>query len=151
MSAHLTLVERRVFKGLVSEAGGVEAAAAILSAAHGAPVDKSTVSRMASGAMTIPIGHLASMEDAAGNYPMTSLLYGRIGGARRGLESLQALSATASIESGEAIAAVIAAFAAMSADPAAMTPERRAAVAKEAVEARDAFGRIVDALQAGAR
>ncbi|MFN3261666.1 MAG: hypothetical protein ACE37J_14000 [Pikeienuella sp.] len=145
----LDLVAQRVFAGLVERAGGVEAAAAILSARAGRPVHKSTISRMGAGQMAVTFEAAAALEEAVGVFPLTTLLFERIGRRAAASGSLQTLCASASVECGEAVASIIAAFSARSADPSRLTEAERAEAVKEVSEALAVLREILDALEAG--
>ncbi|MBA86115.1 MAG: hypothetical protein CML69_15485 [Rhodobacteraceae bacterium] len=57
-----------MFKGLVQQVGGVEAAAAAISATVGHPVSIGTVSKISNGRAEVPIAWAYALEDATGNF-----------------------------------------------------------------------------------
>ena len=65
---------RIMFSALVRRAGGVEAAAAVLSASTGRDVHKSTISRKNTGDINISVDDIIALEDACAFYPMTDLM-----------------------------------------------------------------------------
>ncbi|WP_340109483.1 hypothetical protein [Pikeienuella sp. HZG-20] len=141
MTAPIGPSARRIFAGLVETAGGVEASAAILSARKGAAVHKSTVSRMVHDQIPVTVEAASAMEDALGVWPLSQLLFARIG-RRAGGGDLRALAAEASVECGEAVAAIISAFGAQSLDPSRMTDDERARARAEVAEALEVLTRI---------
>ena len=115
------------FRGLVSQLGGVEAAAAVLEEAYGA-ASKGTVSKMCSGQAEITVAAMRAIEDALGVYPMTTRLFERIGcEAGRG-DDLRAMAARIAQDSGSAVSQLILGFSASSPDPDQLTEDERARV-----------------------
>lgn len=70
-------ISRTMFTALVARAGGVDAAAAVLTAVRGEDVNKSTVSRMTSGVINITPEAIMALEDALQFYPMTDYMAAR--------------------------------------------------------------------------
>lgn len=120
------------FRGLVSQLGGVEAAAAVLEQAYGA-ASKGTVSKMCSGQAEITVAAMRALEDALGTYPMTLRLFERIGAECGSGDDLRAMAARIAQDSGSAVSELILGFSAASPDPARLTEEERARVNVAAV------------------
>lgn len=139
---------RRIFANLVAQAGGVEAAAAEITARKGAEVHKGTVSKMASGQSAVTLEAIVALEDAGGVYPLSQLLFKRIGASPRVTDDLRALTAQASIHSGEGVAAVVSAYGPGSIDPERMTIDERAQALSVAIKAVADWEALVAALQA---
>lgn len=57
-----------MFKGLVQQAGGVEAAAAAISASVGHSVSIGTVSKISNGHSEVPLAWAYAIQDATGNF-----------------------------------------------------------------------------------
>ena len=62
---------RALFKQLVRDFGGVDAAAALLGCAKG------TISREVNGGLPVSIAHFCGLEDALERFPITSMLADR--------------------------------------------------------------------------
>lgn len=63
---------RAIYKQLVNDFGGYDAAAAFLECSKG------TISKEISGAMSANIAHICALEDALGRWPVTDMLAGRV-------------------------------------------------------------------------
>lgn len=116
-----------MFRGLVAQLGGVEAAAAVLEEAYGA-ASKGTVSKMCSGQAEITLAAMRALEDALGVYPMTTRLFERIGRDFGAGTDLRAMTARLAQDSGSAVAELVMGFSGASPDPERLTEDERARV-----------------------
>ena len=117
-----------MFRGLVKQAGGVEAAAAILEQAWGA-ASKGTVSKMCAGQAALTLDAVVALEEALGVYPISTRLFERVSagpGASSG--DLRSMAAILARDSGSAVSELVMAFSQASADPERLTEEERARV-----------------------
>lgn len=133
-----------MFRGLVGQLGGVEAAAAVLEQAYGA-ASKGTVSKMCSGQAEITLAAMRAIEDALGLYPMTTRLFERIGGDDAGAPDLRAMAARLAQDSGCAVSELIRGFSGASADPERLTEDERATVNVAARKLRDDCDAVIAA------
>ncbi|OWU83821.1 hypothetical protein ATO6_15440 [Oceanicola sp. 22II-s10i] len=91
---------RALFRQLVEDFGGVEAAASFLRCTKG------TISKEMAGHMQIPVEHWAALEDELEHWPITGLLHGRREG--RGAQGeVEALAARVIAENGDVANAVL--------------------------------------------
>ena len=79
---------KEAFRGLVEKVGGVEAAAALISARRGDVMGKATISRYCSGDIPISVEVAVMLEDAADATPITAMMTARLAdGEIDGLEA----------------------------------------------------------------
>lgn len=131
-----------MFDALVRRVGGVDAAAAVLEARYGTG-HKGTVSKMCSGAIGVTVDAVVALEDCLGAFPMTTMLFERIG--REGIRSgdLKDLAARSTVASGQAHAVLIRAFSHLSDGGERITDSERAEVVAEMRAAREVFDQII--------
>lgn len=139
-----------LLRGLVARLGGVEASAAVMRQRHGA-FSKGTISKMMSGQAAVTVAAVVALEDAAGDWPVTGLMFGRIVTRAQAPECIRLLAADMSVEAGEAVASIVRAFSFASEDSTRMTEVERAAALAECAQARDVFARACAVLAAGER
>jgi hypothetical protein len=101
-----TLMIRAFMQRLVEQAGGVDAAAALIGAATGSEPSKGTISKRMAGHLDWPVIEVKALEDALQDYRLRIWLYESMPHAR---EQVQLLSAVADAhkETGEALAAAL--------------------------------------------
>lgn len=122
---------RALFRQLVDDFGGVEAAASFLRSTKG------TISKEMAGHMQIPVEHWAALEDELEHWPITSLLHGRREG--RGAQGeVEKLAARVMAENGDVANAILRL----------LTAGDRAGAIKELSEAIAADQRLLEHLQA---
>ena len=96
---------RALMEGLIREAGGMEAAAALISAALGREVGKGTISRRQSGQLEWPLIEILALERAIGSQSVRRWLAQTLPEATS--VDLLAEVAVSSREHGEAMSAVL--------------------------------------------
>ena len=95
-----------MFRSLVSQVGGVDAACAAIEAAEGEAPARGTISKIQSGLLSVPLDWAHALEDASGNYAFTNHRVRQLEGESSPPgDCLYVLSGQASKESGEAISA----------------------------------------------
>ena len=100
------LIISAFMQGLVSRAGGVDAAAAIIGARHGSDVSKGSISKRLSGHLDWPLVEIIALEDALGDHCVRRWLARSLPEAAEGQNLMQGAGAMA-VEAGEAMAAVM--------------------------------------------
>jgi len=98
-------VSRSLFNALVARGGGVDAAAAVLSAYHGSEFNKSSVSRMCSGSINVTPEALIAMEDHCGEFPFSEYMAARLAQHDDDKPVLLAALSAAIKETGEGLSA----------------------------------------------
>jgi len=122
---------RALYRQLVEDFGGVEAAAALLGSTKG------SISKEMAGHMQVPVEHWAALEDALEHWPITNLLHGRLEG--RGAQGeVEKLVARVIAENGDVANAVVRL----------LTAGDRTGAIKEVSEAIAAGQRLLEHLQA---
>lgn len=66
-------VHAHMFRGLVDQVGGVEAAVAVITARTGHAPSVGTISKVQTAQLEVPHRWIAPLEDAAGTYPFSDL------------------------------------------------------------------------------
>ncbi|WP_439561128.1 hypothetical protein [Roseinatronobacter sp.] len=143
-------ITQMMFRGLVSQAGGVDAAAAVIEQAWGA-ASKGTVSKMCSGQAEITIAAIVALEEALGVYPVTLRLFERIGRDTASDGDLQALAARMAQDSGSAVSELVMSFSGASPDPERLTEDERARVNVQARKLRADCDAVIAATEAAPR
>lgn len=138
------VIMRALFRGLVAQLGGVEAAAAVLEQAYGA-ASKGTVSKMCAGHAEITVSAMRAIEDSLGVYPMTARLFERVGADQAGTDDLRTLTALMAQHSGAAVSELVTGFSSASRNPDALTEDERARVNVAARALRDDCQRVIAA------
>lgn len=130
---------RALMAGLVARAGGVDAAAALISAHVGREVGKGSVSKRMAGHLEWPLAEIMALEDAVGDPCVRRWLARGLGDGLRG-EALIAAVARVAQEHGEALSASMALSAGVGS---------RAVALREAMEAHDALSVLITTLSGG--
>ena len=138
-----------MFRGLVSQVGGVEAAAAVIEQAWGA-ASKGTVSKMCAGHAEVTLAAAQALEDALRSYPITTRMFERIGQDFAPGTDLRAMTARLAQDSGSAVAELVMGFSGASPDPDNLTEEERARVNVQARRLRDDCNAVIAATEAEA-
>ena len=141
-------ISQVMFRGLVKQLGGVEAAAAVIEQAWGA-ASKGTVSKMCAGHGEITVSAVVALEEALGIYPITTRLFERIGGDLSDSTDLRAMTARLAQDSGSAVSELIMGFSGASTDPDALTEEESARVNVQARRLREACDAVIKATERG--
>ena len=136
-----------MFRGLVAQLGGVEAAAAVLEQAYGA-ASKGTISKMCSGQAEVTLAAARAIEDALQVYPITTRLFERIGRDFDSGTDLRAMTARLAQDSGSAVAELVMGFSGASPDPERLTEDERARVNVNARKLRDDCDAVIAATEA---
>lgn len=113
---------RGMFTALVRDAGGVDAAAAVLN------IGKGTVSKMCAGHIGVTIESTLQLEDFVGRWPLTSWLAGRQRATSKGTRDLQSKAADFMLATGAASAALVGAMCPSSPGGTRITEKERADV-----------------------
>jgi hypothetical protein len=100
------VIIRAFMQSLVERAGGVDAAAAIIGARHGAEVSKGTISKRLAGQLDWPLVEIMALEDAVGDPCVRRWLSRSLPEVSAG-QSLIAGVALSAREHGEALGAVM--------------------------------------------
>lgn len=140
-------ITRAMFRGLVSQLGGVEAAAAVIEQAYGV-ASKGTVSKMCSGQAEITLAACRAIEDALGVYPITTRMFERIGIEFSTGTDLRAMAARLAQNSGCTVSELIMGFSGASADPERLTDDERARVNVQARQLRADCEAVIAATEA---
>lgn len=139
-------IMQMMFRGLVQQAGGVDAAAAVIEQAWGA-ASKGTVSKMCSGQAEITLAAAIALEEAVGRYPITTRLFERIGHEFSQGGDLRAMAARLAQDSGSAVSELIMGFSGASPDPEHLTEDERARVNVQARRLREDCDNVIDATE----
>lgn len=123
---------------LVDEAGGVDAAAALIGARVGHGVSKGTISKRNSGELDWPLVEIRALEKVLGHFCVSRWIAGDMPEVAQA-QSLMSAVAVSAREHGEAIAAVLAVG---------MGSGNAAVAAREVDEAAAAMGQLRAALDA---
>lgn len=129
-------IDVALFRGLVHQLGGVEAAAAVLEEAYGA-ASKGTVSKMCTGQAEVTLSAVRAIEDALQVYPITTRLFERISADHASGTDLRAMTARLAQDGGCVVAELVMAFSGASPDPERLTEDERARVNAQARRLRD--------------
>ena len=138
-----------MFRTLVRRCGGGTVATQLVAAATGRHVP-SVISKMCSGQAAITYDVVRVLEDALGEYPITTAQFARIEAADSEPGDLRAMAARIAQDSGEAVAALISAFSGTSADPTRVTEEERPQLVMELRELMEDCKAALAALEATA-
>lgn len=93
-------------QGLVEKAGGVDPAAAIIGARHGAEVSKGTISKRLAGQLDWPLVEIMALEDAVGDHCVRRWLSRSLPEVAEGQSLIEGVAEVAR-ENGEAVSAVM--------------------------------------------
>ena len=146
-SGSMQTLVRQLFDRMLREVG-IEAAAAYLSVGR-ATVHAGTLSKKRSGAAPIAVWEVAALEEMTGSYPVTQMLFRRMGQHPQPDEDLGAMAARLARESGEAMAAILEGVSAGSEAGSALTPDERAKAICEVQQVHDVTGALIALLQDG--
>lgn len=135
------------FDALVTEIGGVDAAAAVMQARKGA-FSKGTISKMTSGQMAVSCEALIALEDAAQLFPFTQHAFDRIGHRTAATGDLKQLAARKTAAGADAISALFQAYSVNSVDPTRLTAEEGADLMAKLRAARQIAKLMIEAVEA---
>lgn len=141
-------ITQGMFRGLVKQLGGVEAAACVIETAWGA-ASKGTVSKMCAGHAEITLSAVIALEEALGVYPITTRLFERIGHDVAGATDLRALTARLALDSGSAVSELVMGLSGASPDPEKLTEDEAARVNVQARRLREACDAVIKATECG--
>lgn len=98
-------ISRSLFNALVTRGGGVDAAAAVLTAVAGHEVNKSTISRMCNGSINVTPEALIALEEHCGFFPFSEYIAGRLSASADAKPVMMAALSAAIKETGEGLSA----------------------------------------------